>query len=151
MIMRSFLSISLLSVSLMASAMLLLTSRGPIAQVANPLPGASGSVQVIEVTAKKDEFNPSPVRVKQSTKVQLKITATDHAHGFSMSPSSDGADAKAGPGLVFASPLACQKIEEGQTATVEFVAQTAGTYSFRCCTHCGWGHRGMKGQLIVEP
>jgi hypothetical protein len=75
--MRSLLSISLSSVSLMASAMLLLTSRGPIAQVANPLPGASGGVQVIEVTAKKYEFNPSPIRVKQVTKVQLKIRATD--------------------------------------------------------------------------
>ena len=32
---------------------------------------ASEGVQVIEVTAKKYEFNPSPVRVKQGTKVQL--------------------------------------------------------------------------------
>jgi heme/copper-type cytochrome/quinol oxidase subunit 2 len=147
----SLLSVSLLCVSLMASATLLLTNHGPIAHLANSVPGAPEGVQVIEVTAKKYQFNPSPIRVKQGTKVQLKITATDHAHGFSIDPSPEGADAKAGPGLVFAPPLACQKIEKGQTATVEFVAQTAGTYSFRCCTHCGWDHRAMKGQLMVEP
>jgi heme/copper-type cytochrome/quinol oxidase subunit 2 len=147
----SLLSVSLLCGSLMASATLLLTIHGPIAHLANSLPGAPEGVQVIEVTAKKYQFNPSPIRVRQGTKVQLKITATDHAHGFPIDPSPEGADAKAGPGLVFASPLACKKIEKGQTATVEFVAQTAGAYSFRCCTHCGWDHRGMKGQLVVEP
>src|SRR5579864_3856647 len=35
-------------------------------------------VQVITVTAKKYEFEPSPIRVKQGTKVRLNITATDH-------------------------------------------------------------------------
>jgi len=39
---------------------------------------APESAQVIDVTAKKYEFSPSPIRVKQGTKVQLKITATDH-------------------------------------------------------------------------
>ena len=107
---------SLLSVSLMALATLFLTSRGPIAHLTNSLPGAPEGVQIIEVTAKY-EFNPSPIRVKQGTKVPLKITATDHAHGLSINPSPEGADAQAGPGLVFASPLACQKIEKGQTAT----------------------------------
>ncbi len=38
--------------------------------------------QVIEVTAKKYEYSSSPVHVKIGTKVQLKITATDHDHGF---------------------------------------------------------------------
>ena len=109
------------------------------------------SVQTIEVTAKKYEFNPSPIRVKQGSRVQLKIRATDHAHGFRISEMPEGGDAKGKPGLVFASAQDCTKIEEGKTETVEFVAQTPGTYAFRCCVHCGWRHRGMKGMLIVEP
>jgi len=32
------------------------------------------AVQVIEVTAKKYEYSPSPIRVKLGAKVQLKIT-----------------------------------------------------------------------------
>jgi hypothetical protein len=46
------------------------------------------------VTAKKYEFNPSPIRVKQGKKVQLKITATDHVHGFRIELFPDGSDTK---------------------------------------------------------
>jgi len=112
---------------------------------------APEGVQVIEVTAKKYQFSPSPIRVKQGTKVQLKITATDHAHGFRILPFASGAETKASPGLVFSSAQGCVKIEEGHTETVEFVAQAPGTYPFSCCVHCGWKHRSMKGDLVVEP
>jgi heme/copper-type cytochrome/quinol oxidase subunit 2 len=135
---------SLLPVSLRAAATLFLTSN-TVARPSSLSASPAENVRVIEVSAKKYEFNPSPIRVKQGTRVQLKITATDHAHGFSIKPSPDGADTKAGPGLVFSTPQECQKIEKGQTAIVEFVAQTPGTYPFKCCTHCGWDHRGMKG------
>lgn len=111
----------------------------------------SGDVQVIEVTAKKYEFDPAPIRVKQGTKVQLKITATDHAHGFRITPYPDGAEAKGNQGLVFSNSPGCVKIEKGHTEIVEFVAQTPGAYQFSCCVHCGWSHRSMKGELIVEP
>jgi cytochrome c oxidase subunit 2 len=112
----------------------------------SPMPD---DVQVIEVTAKKYEFNPSPIRVKVGARVQLKITATDHVHGVKLSEVADGANGK--PGLVFSSPQECLRVEKGQTQTLEFTAQAAGTYSIRCCVHCGWDHRSMKGQLIVEP
>jgi heme/copper-type cytochrome/quinol oxidase subunit 2 len=108
-------------------------------------------VRVIEVTAKKYEFNPSPIHVKQGTKVQLKIRSLDRKHGFKINLYPDGAEAKGDPGLVFSSNEDCFEIGEGAPAVVEFVARTAGTYSFKCCKHCGLGHGGMKGQLIVEP
>ena len=140
---------SSLLVSLLLAATLAWTgSRAgkPAKASASPTEG----VQVIEVTAKKYEFNPSPIRVKQGAKVQLKITATDHTHGFTLAEFPDGAPPSGKPGLVFSSPQDCRKIEEGKTETVEFVAQTPGTYSFRCCVRCGWHHRDMTGQLIVE-
>lgn len=143
--MRSFLLVSLV----MAATLALIS--GTDARRSDLSPAATEGVQVIEVTAKKYEFDPSPIRVKQGTRVQLKITATDHAHGFKIADIADGAAPGGKPGLVFSSPQDCRKIEEGKTETVEFVAQTAGTYSFRCCVHCGWHHRGMKGELIVEP
>jgi heme/copper-type cytochrome/quinol oxidase subunit 2 len=52
--------------------------------------------QVIEVTAKKYEYSPEPVHVKRGMKVQLKITATDHDHGFKIAALPDGA-AQGGP------------------------------------------------------
>jgi len=108
-------------------------------------------VQAVEVTAKKYEYSPSPIHIKSGTKVQLKITAADHDHGFKIAAFPDGVAQGAAPGLVFASAQDCWQLKKGETTTVEFVAQTAGTYTFKCCHTCGLGHRGMKGQLIVDP
>lgn len=110
---------------------------------------APQSAQVIDVKAKKYEFDPSPIRVKQGAKVQLKITAVDHVHGFRMSAIPDNGGGT--DGLAFSTGQGCNRIEKGQTATVEFIAQKPGTYSFKCCVHCGWHHRSMHGELIVEP
>lgn len=111
----------------------------------------AGAVQLITVSAQKYRFDPSDIRVKAGTTVRLKITATDHAHGLKISLTPEGAENGSGPGLVFSSPQDCVKIDEGQTTTVEFVAKKPGTYPFRCCVRCGWHHRAMKGQVIVEP
>jgi cytochrome c oxidase subunit 2 len=123
---------------------------GGLASPANA-PQADQNVKVIEMTAKKYEFSPSPVHVKAGTKVQLKITTLDRKHGFKIELYPDGSDKKGEPGLVFTSKEDCFTIDKDAPAVVEFVAKTPGTYSFKCCTHCGLGHGGMKGQLIVEP
>jgi heme/copper-type cytochrome/quinol oxidase subunit 2 len=139
-----------LQVSMLIAATLGLASS-IVARPLNMAAGATEGTQVIDVKAKKYEFNPSPIRVKQGTRVQLKITATDHVHGFRIAEFPDGAETTGKAGLVFSSPQECRRIEKGQTETIEFVAQTPGTYPFKCCVHCGWEHRGMKGKLIVEP
>lgn len=130
-----------------AAVLCLLT--GALAQA--PAEPGSGGVQVIEVTARKYVFEPSPIHVKVGMRVQLKITATDHTHGFQIERVPTEADKKSEPGLVFSSGPECSKIEKHQTMTVEFVAQTAGTYRFKCCVDCGFHHRSMKGELIVDP
>ena len=107
-------------------------------------------VQVIELTAKKYEYSPAPVHVKAGTKVQLKITAVDHDHGFKITTVAKGADKNSKPGLVFTSPQDCWQLKKGGTTTIEFVAQTPGTYPFKCCHVCGMGHGGMKSEIVVE-
>lgn len=111
----------------------------------------SQNVQVIEVTAKKYEFSPSVIRVKQGQRVRLKITATDRSHGFSIKEFPEGEGKSSNPGLIFSSPEDCRKIEINQTQTIEFVARTPGTYPFKCCVFCGLHHGSMKGELIVQP
>lgn len=106
--------------------------------------------QVIEVTAKKYEYSPAPIHVKKGMKVQLKITATDHDHGFKIAAIPDGANQSGTRGLVFASAQDCWQLKKGETTTIEFLAQLSGTYTFRCCHTCGVGHRGMKGVLVVD-
>lgn len=138
----------------MRSANLLLICLVPISAALyaqDQAQAAPDNVQVIEVTAKKYVFDPSPIHVKKGTRVQLKITATDHAHGFAIELYAEMVAKKGSPGLEFAAPQKCFKIEKGQTVTVEFVAQAEGTYHFKCCTDCGLHHRSMKGELIVDP
>ena len=108
------------------------------------------SVQIIDMTAKKYDFPPSPVHVKKGQKVQLKIISTDRDHGVKIPLVPDGADPKGTPGLIFTSPEECWKIKKNETVTIEFVAQTPGTYTFKCCVDCGMGHHHMKGQIIVD-
>jgi cytochrome c oxidase subunit II len=127
-----------------------LTVTGGFARLTN-ISQADQEVQVIEMSAKKYEYTPSPIRVKRGVKVQLRITALDRAHGFKINLSPDGSDKKSDAGLIFSSSDDCFKLEKGITTVVEFVARTPGTYSFHCCNRCGIGHGGMKGQLIVEP
>jgi cytochrome c oxidase subunit 2 len=106
--------------------------------------------QVIEVTAKKYEYSASPIHVKSGSKVQLKITASDHDHGFKIAAVPDGAATNGTAGLIFTSSQDCWQLKKGETTTIDFLAQTPGTYTFRCCHTCGLGHKGMKGQIVVD-
>jgi cytochrome c oxidase subunit 2 len=134
--------LSILPASLLAFAIFLSLSSAAPAQVQD--------VQVIEITAKKYEYSASPIHVKSGTKVQLKITATDHDHGFKIAAVPDSAVTHGTAGLIFTSPQDCWQLKQGETATIEFLAQASGTYTFRCCHTCGLGHRGMKGQIVVD-
>jgi heme/copper-type cytochrome/quinol oxidase subunit 2 len=123
---------------------------GTFLSLPEPTRANKQDVQVIEITAKKYEYSASPVHLKVGSKVQLKITAIDHDHGFKIGSVPDGASSGDRPGLVFTSEQECWQLKKDETTMIEFVAQTPGTYSFKCCHTCGLGHKGMKGQIIVE-
>jgi len=134
--------LSIVPASLLAFTIFLLLSRSAPAQIQE--------VKIIEITAKKYEYSASPIHVKSGTKVQLKITATDHDHGFKIAAVPDSALTNGTAGLIFTSPQDCWQLKKGETTTIEFLAQASGTYTFRCCHTCGVGHRGMKGEIVVD-
>jgi cytochrome c oxidase subunit 2 len=107
------------------------SSSRTVAQVAKD--AAMPGIHEIQVTLKKYEFDPGTLRVKRGERVRLILAAADHDHGFKL----DEFDVD-------------QKVQRGTAATVEFVADKAGTFQFRCSSVCGLGHRGMKGTLVVE-
>ena len=111
---------------------------------------AEEEAQVIEVTAKKYEFNPSEIRVKRGTQVRLKLRAIDRTHGFKIERQPEGENKNGPPGLRFSSPQETWKLEKDQERVIEFFAERPGTYHYKCAVFCGFGHRGMKGKLIVE-
>jgi len=116
----------------------------------SPVVAQDQKAQVIELIAKKYEYSVSPVHVKVGTEVQLKITAIDHDHGFKIGTVPDGAVPNGTAGLIFTSQQDCWQLKKGETTTIDFLAKTAGTYTFKCCHTCGLGHRGMKGQIVVD-
>lgn len=107
--------------------------------------------QVIDVSAKKYEFTPSEIRVKQGAKVELKVHSSDETHGIELDVYPEGAKDKKMPGLVFSAPGENGKVSKGTDQVLDFVAQVPGTYDFKCAKMCGMGHGRMKGKLIVEP
>jgi cytochrome c oxidase subunit II len=94
----------------------------------------SAETKEIAITAKKYQFSPDTVEVEAGTRIIFKITALDREHGFEI------AGAKTG----------CTKIKKGETAVVEYTAESAGTVEFKCCVFCGFGHRGMKGKIVIH-
>jgi cytochrome c oxidase subunit II len=112
---------------------------------------AERAPRIIQVTAKNFEFEPSVIHVKGGEKIQLKVMSVDKTHGLHISPFRDGGKPNTPPGLTFTYGDACLKLTKDMTATVEFIAQDPGTYSFLCCKKCGTGHGRMKGQIIVDP
>ena len=105
---------------------------------------------VFEMTAQKYEYAPDIVHVKQGTRVQLKIVATDRKHGFKIRLYPEGSPEKSEPGLRMAGGQNDFKLEENKEQVIEFFAERPGTYVFRCSVFCGMGHRGMTGKVIVE-
>lgn len=94
---------------------------------------SSAGVEVIQMTAKRYAFTPATITVKRGERVKLIITALDREHGFKL------------PALNID-----QKLKKGVPTTVEFTADKAGTFTFKCSVFCGLGHHRMKGKLIVE-
>ena len=108
-------------------------SARTVAQVAKDAGTGVQGVHEIQVTLRKYEFSPGSLRVKKGEQVRLVMTAVDHEHGFKLDDFNIN-----------------KKIPQGTTVIVEFTADKAGSFQFRCSSVCGLGHRGMKGTLVVE-
>ena len=96
-------------------------------------PSGGEGVREIAMTAKKYEFSPSEIRAHPGETIRLVITALDRKHGFKLD--AFGID---------------RQLPKGEAVTIEFTANQAGTFPFKCSKFCGFGHGKMKGALIVE-
>ena len=102
-------------------------------QGADPGTGVSKDTKEIRITAKKYEYDPAVITVSQGEHVKLVITALDHDHGFKIDAFHID-----------------ELLKKGEQTTIEFTADTTGTFPFQCSHFCGLGHKGMKGELVVE-
>ncbi|MBI5621256.1 cupredoxin domain-containing protein [Candidatus Falkowbacteria bacterium] len=91
------------------------------------------TVKVVAVSGQNFSFNPAAITVKQGQKVKVNFSNVGGTHDWNL----DAFNAHTGV------------IGDGQTASVEFIADQAGTFEY----YCSIGqHRamGMVGKLIVE-
>jgi hypothetical protein len=113
-------------------------SRYDLAEIAYhgaaPAPAAAGAPPVVRVTAKKFEFNPRTIHLKQGVPVILELTSLDRVHGFAV------------PGLGIDAQIA----PEAPTR-VPLTPAAAGTFVARCTVFCGDGHEGMTAEIVVDP
>jgi cytochrome c oxidase subunit 2 len=94
---------------------------------------AQQAPRVIEVTAKKYDFEPSTIEVQQGERVLLRVTSTDRLHGIGIKKFGIS-----------------KEVPKGETIEVEFVASSAGTFKVLCTEDCGKGHDDMVGALVVK-
>ena len=110
-----------------------LTVAGTLALPTVSLAQEKPEVREIAITAKKYEFSPSEIRVRQGESVKLSITALDRKHGFKI----EALDID-------------RELPKGEVVTIDLKADRAGTLPIACSKFFGLGHGKMKGQLVVE-
>jgi cytochrome c oxidase subunit 2 len=91
------------------------------------------SLKEFVIKATKFAFSPSTITVNRGDRVRLTLQNVEGVHGLSISEFR-----------VNLQPAA------GQSQTVEFTADKAGTFNFACTVYCGSGHLKMSGKLVVN-
>jgi cytochrome c oxidase subunit 2 len=116
-----------------------ITRRSIIATAASAVLGSLAAYSIaaprertIKVIARKFEFLPGTIKAKKGETLVLKFTAPEVPMGFNLPDFNVRTD-----------------ILPGKTATVKFVADKTGTFTFVCDIFCGDHHEDMQGTLVV--
>jgi cytochrome c oxidase subunit II len=109
------------------------TLLAAMAAAAPPARARSEEPRVIEVHAKRFEFEPKEIHLTKGEAVTLAVTSEDVTHGFFSRP------------LHFDEDLA-----PGKTVSIPLAPKEPGTYTVICDHYCGSGHGGMKMVIVVE-
>ena len=99
-----------------------------------PLPVQSSAPQerTFRIDARQFAYSPSELHVNAGDTVTLQLVSNDVVHGLYV----DGYDISV-------------EADPGQTKTLTFVANTPGSFRFRCNVTCGAMHPFMIGKLTV--
>jgi cytochrome c oxidase subunit 2 len=101
---------------------------------------ASGSAappadpRVIDVIARRFEFEPSVVTVTVGEPVRLMVRSEDGLHGFEIKKFKVNKDIPRG----------------GEAMIINFTPNAVGEFPIMCSEYCGDHHEDMKGMLVVQ-
>ena len=128
--------ISLMVVVVVAVILLMITAgiamtRTSLADDSKP---ASGQIdKEFTIWARQFDFTPAVITVQQGDHVRVNLKTADVSHGWYI----DGYDINI-------------KVSGGETESVEFVADKAGTFKIRCSVTCGPFHPFVAGKFVVQ-
>ena len=88
--------------------------------------------RTIRIDARQYAYSPSELQVNPGDTVTIQLVSTDVVHGLYV----DGYDISV-------------EADPGQTATLSFIAETSGSFRFRCNITCGAMHPFMIGKITV--
>jgi len=103
-----------------------------VAFVPLPVQSVTPQERTFEIDAQQYAYSPSEVQVNQGDTVTIKLVSADVVHGLYV----DGYDISV-------------EADPGQTATLTFTADKAGSFRFRCNVTCGAMHPFMIGKITV--
>ena len=113
--------------------LLLLATAGLVVAFAPlPVPAVASQERSFRIDARQFAYSPSELAVNPGDMVTIQLVSTDVVHGLYI----DGYDLSV-------------EADPGQTATLTFFADKAGSFRFRCNVTCGAMHPFMIGKLTV--
>jgi cytochrome c oxidase subunit 2 len=89
--------------------------------------------QVIEIAAERFSFNPSEIRVKAGTPLEIRLTSEDTMHGFH----------------ILGTDIDLELPKRGRGVATAMFQPAVGRYTFECSRLCGAGHSFMRGVIIA--
>jgi cytochrome c oxidase subunit II len=98
-----------------------------------PDTAAAQEAQVVEVTAERFSFNPSEIRVKAGTRLEIRLRSDDTTHGFH----------------IIGTDIDIELPKRGRGMAMVTFQPEAGRYTFECSKLCGAGHSFMRGVIIA--
>jgi len=113
----------------LTAVLLIVTTAGLAGRTLQP----TDEPRVIAITAKRFEFIPKEITLKQGETVKLQLTTEDVTHGFLVRPLGIDAD-----------------IVAGKTTELIVTPKSPGRYTTICDHFCGAGHGAMKMTIVVE-
>lgn len=114
-------------------SLLLLAMAGLVVAFAPlPVPALASQERTFRIDGRQFAYSPSELKVNPGDTVTIQLVSTDVVHGLYI----DGYDLSL-------------KADPGQTSTLTFTADKAGSFRFRCNVTCGAMHPFMIGKLTV--
>lgn len=98
-----------------------------------PVPPSAPQERTFRIDARQFAYSPSELKVNAGDTVTIQLVSNDVVHGLYV----DGYDVSV-------------EADPGQTATLRFTADKAGSFRFRCNVTCGAMHPFMIGKLTVS-